>query len=187
MEFTQNDIAVGAGRSGSRVAQIFSFGTILTVSSLVSYWIITTILAREYRLSHDNDLIGGMWAVVATIFVFRQSLRQSAKAALTRTLATFLSFALCLVYLLFFSPSILGMAVLIWLSAIILCFAGRSEEAVTAAITTAVIFVVAVLGSGPAWVQPILRLVDTAVGIVVGILASRVALLLGFPQESPEQ
>ena len=176
---------IPARNSGARVARDFSFATILTVSCLVSYWTITTILAREYRIFHDNDLVGGMWAVVATIFVFRQSLDRSARAALTRTLATFFSFALCIVYLLFFPPTILGMLVLIWISTIALSLAGRSEEAVTAAITTAVIFVVAVLGSGPAWLQPILRLVDTAVGIVVGILASRLTLLLGLSQASP--
>lgn len=183
MNTTQANLATVS--SGARVARIFSFGTVLAIACLVSYWIITTILAREYRVSHDNDLLGGMWAVVATIFVFRQSLDRSARAALTRTLATFFSFALCFVYLLFFPPTIIGMAVLIWVSTIILSLAGRSEDAVTAAITTAVIFVVAVLGSGPAWLQPILRLADTSVGILVGILASRLTPSLGLAQATP--
>ena len=43
------------------------FGTMLAIPCLVSYWLITTILAREYSVSHDNDLLGGMWAVVTEI------------------------------------------------------------------------------------------------------------------------
>jgi uncharacterized membrane protein YccC len=171
-----------ADRGLPRVGRAFAFGTMLALSCLVSYWIITSILAREYRVSRDNDLLGGMWAVIATVFVFRQSLDRSAKAALTRTLATFLSFALCFVYLLMLPPDVLGMVVLIWISTIILVLAGRTDDAVTAAITTAVIFVVAAVTSGPPRLQPILRLVDTAVGILVGILASRLVPLFGLSQ-----
>ena len=168
-----------------RVGRAVGFGTILAVSCLLSYWIITSILVREYRISRDNDLLGGMWAVVATIFVFRQSLDRSARAALSRTLATFLSFGLCFVYLLFFPSSVLGMAVLIWISTIVLFLTGRSEDAITAAITTAVIFVVAALSSGPPWLQPIFRLVDTAVGITVGLLASRVVPIFKLSPATP--
>ena len=39
----------------------------LAIFCLISYWLITTILAREYSVSHDNDLLGGMWAVVTEI------------------------------------------------------------------------------------------------------------------------
>jgi hypothetical protein len=42
------------------------------------------------------------------------------------------------------------------------------------------VFVVAGISPGAAWIQPILRLVDTAVGILVGLLASRVGLALGL-------
>jgi hypothetical protein len=33
--------------------------------------LITHILANTYSISRDDDLLGGMWAVVATIFVYR--------------------------------------------------------------------------------------------------------------------
>jgi uncharacterized membrane protein YgaE (UPF0421/DUF939 family) len=184
MESTQNEDGVAIDNRLSRLRQVFGFGTLLAISCLLSYWVITTILAREYFASKDNDLVGGMWAVVATIFVFRHSILESARAALSRTVATLLSFALCFLYLLIFPFHVVGMVALIWLSTVILALIGRSEDIITAGITTAVVFIVAGVSQGPAWVQPILRLVDTAVGIAVGILASRITPALGLVPES---
>ena len=128
------------------------------------------LLEREYSVSRDNDLLGGMWAVMATIFVFRYRILQSGRAAISRTLATFLSFALCFLYFLIFPFNVFGMVALIWIGTVILCLIGHSEAIVTTAITTAVAFVVAGISPGPAWIQPILRLADSAVGIVSGFL-----------------
>ena len=178
MEFTHSE-GVVVGSRMSRMGQGVGFGTMLAISCLISYWLITSILAREYSVSRDNDLLGGMWAVVATIFVFRHRVLQSGRAAISRMLATFLSFALCFLYFVIFPFNVFGMAAVIWIGAVILGLIGRSEDIVTTAITTAVVFVVAGISKGPAWIQPILRLVDTAVGITVGLLASRVAILLG--------
>jgi uncharacterized membrane protein YccC len=47
--------------------------------------------------------------------------------------------------------------------------AGRSEDIVTTGITTAVVMVVAGINPQHAWKQPILRLLDTVVGVCVGI------------------
>jgi hypothetical protein len=178
MESTHNE-AVVAGSRMSRMGHGVGFGTMLAISCLISYWLITSILAREYSVSRDNDLLGGMWAVVATIFVFRYRVLQSGRAAISRTLATFLSFALSFLYFLIFPFNVFGMAAVIWIGTVILGVIGRSEDIVTAAITTTVVFVVAAISKGPAWIQPILRLVDTSVGIIVGLLASRVGMLLG--------
>ena len=178
MESTHNE-SVAVGSRMSRMSHGVGFGTMLAISCLISYWLITTILAREYSVSHDNDLLGGMWAVVATIFVFRHRALQSGRAAISRTLATFLSFALCFLYFLIFPFNVFGMAAVIWFGTVILGLIGLSEDIVTTAITTAVVFVVAGISKGPAWIQPILRLVDTSVGIIVGLLASRVGILLG--------
>src|ERR1700692_3789972 len=99
----------------SRTGQEIVFGTLLAISCLISYWLITSILAREYSVSRENDLLGGMWAVVATIFVFRPKALQSGRAAISRTLATFLSFALCFLYFLIFPFNVFGMVALIWM------------------------------------------------------------------------
>jgi uncharacterized membrane protein YgaE (UPF0421/DUF939 family) len=177
MESTHNVGVVAVSRI-SRIGREVGFGTMLAISCLLSYWLSTTILAREYSVSRENDLLGGMWAVVATIFVFRYRVLQSGRAAISRTLATFLSFALCFLYFLFFPFNVFGMVALIWIGTVILGLIGRSEDIVTTSITTAVVFVVAGISTGPAWIQPILRLVDTSVGIVVGLLASRMGIEL---------
>jgi hypothetical protein len=95
------------------MSQAVGSAAILAIACLISYSLITNILTQEYSVSRFDDLLGGLWAVVATIFVFRNSYQKSARAALSRTLATLLSFAICLAYLLFFPFHVVGMAILI--------------------------------------------------------------------------
>jgi uncharacterized membrane protein YccC len=83
--------------------------------------------------------------------------------------ATLVSFALCMAYLLFLSFSPWGMAALIGVGAVCMILLGHPEDTVTTGITTAVVMVVAALNPRNAWQQPILRLVDTTVGVAVGI------------------
>lgn len=170
----------GVGLSSSRVGRALGFATTLAAACLLSYWLITRILAQAHFVSHDNNLLGGMWSVIATIYVFRQQLRESTHAAVSRLLATLMSFALCFIYFLFFPLDVLGMTVLIWIGTVLLALARRSEDIVTTAITTTVVFIVAKISPDPAWLQPILRLVDTAVGIAVGILAARITSIWSF-------
>ncbi len=55
---------------------------------------------------------------------------------------------------------------------------GRPQDAILTGITSTVVLVVADLGRpAPQWEQPLLRLLDTAVGIAFGLLA---AALLGL-------
>jgi hypothetical protein len=164
----------------SRFGQALTGGTLLAISCLISYWIVTNILSRGYSVSRDNVLLGGMWSAIATIFVFRQTYDQSTRAAFSRTLATLLSFILCLGYFLVLPFHVLGMVVVIGLGSIILTLARRAEAIITTGITTAVVFVVAGISPEHPWTQPILRLVDTAVGISVGLGMSWVSFAIGF-------
>jgi uncharacterized membrane protein YccC len=169
------------------VGQAVGSGATLALACLISYWLITSVLTHEYSVSRDDDLFGGMWSAIATIFVYRQGVSQSARAAFSRTLATLVSFVLCLIYLLIFPFHVVGMAALIGIIAIILALVHRSEDIITAAITTAVVMVVAGISPENAWKEPILRLVDTAVGILVGVAAAWITLGLGLsprPQRS---
>jgi uncharacterized membrane protein YccC len=145
---------------------------ILAVACLITYWLATSALSRVYSLSRDDDLLGGMWAVIATIFVLRDSYGKSVAAAVSRMAATFVSFALCLIYLAFLPFHAWALAVLVGASALAVMLLGRPGDAVTAGITTAVIMVVAAVTPQHAWQQPILRLVDTVVGVAVGALAA---------------
>jgi hypothetical protein len=128
---------------------------------LVTYWLATHLLSRVHSVGRDDDLLGGMWAVLATIFVLRDSFGKSVAAAVSRMAATSVSFALCLIYLAFLPFHALAVMLL-----------GRPGDAVTAGITTAVIMVVAAVSPQHAWERPILRLADTIVGVAVGAVAA---------------
>ena len=148
----------------------------LAVACLITYWLITHLLARVHSVSRADDLLGAMWAVIATVFVYRESHRESVSAALSRASATALGFAVCLIYLLLFSFHPVGLAVLIGLTTFLLTLIGRAGDVVTAAVTVAVVLVVAAISPDHAWEQPILRAVDTGVGIAVGLAASALAV-----------
>src|SRR5437016_12323836 len=66
----------------------------LSLLCVISYWLITHTLAQVFSVSQDDDLLGGMWAVVATIFVYRYSYQESVGTAWLRMGATSVSFAL---------------------------------------------------------------------------------------------
>jgi hypothetical protein len=62
--------------------------------------------------------------------------------------------------------------------AIVLDLIGRSEDMITACITTAIVLVVAGISPEHAWKQPILRLIDTVVGIAGGWIALKLSRLI---------
>jgi multisubunit Na+/H+ antiporter MnhB subunit len=145
---------------------------LLAVACLVTFWLVRNALSRVYSLSRDDDLLGGMWAVLATIFVLRDSFGKSVAAAVSRMSATAVSFVLCLIYLSFLPFHAWALALLVGASALAVMLIGRPGDAVTAGITTAVVMVVAAISPQHAWQQPILRLADTIVGVVVGAAAA---------------
>jgi len=149
-----------------------SHGIVLSVLCVISYWLITHILSRAISISRDDDLLAGMWAVVATIFVYRYAYEETITAALSRIVATLMSFTLCLAYLLFFPFSVWAMAMLIGIGTVLMIFLRRRDDVITTGITTAVVMVVAAISPEHAWKQPILRLVDTIAGTTVGILGA---------------
>jgi hypothetical protein len=146
-------------------------GSVLAIASLASYLLVTNALGSVGSVAKPDDALGGMWAVISTIFVFRIGHGEDMAAALSRTSATTLSFVLCLAYLFVLPFSPLGLAVLIGVGTLILSLVGRETDIITTAITTAVVMVVAGLAPTNAWEVPILRAVDTAVGIAVGLAA----------------
>ena len=111
----------------------------MAVACGISYAIITQVLVLF--VDRSDVLLGGMWAVVATTFVFRESRESTMSAGLARLIATCVSFALCLAYLLIFPFTGLGMAVVIGLGTIVMVLLGRQEDIVTTGITTSVVLV----------------------------------------------
>ena len=145
---------------------------VLAVACLISYLLATEILSHVHFLSREDELIGGLWAVISTVFVLRDSYQHSMTAALSRIMATFVSFALCLIYLAFLPFHPWALAVLVGVSALAVTLIGRPGDAITAAITTTVLLVGAAVTPQQAWQQPILRLADTVIGIAIGVAAA---------------
>src|SRR6266516_4939042 len=140
----------------------------LTIASLIAY--VITYYVLDPFVNHPNDLLGGMWATVATVFVFKDSRDLSLRAGVARFFATCVSFVLTFVYHLLLPFSPVGMAVIIGIGTLVVMLLGRRDDVVTTGITTAVIMVVAGMGpASPGWTIPPLRLLDTVIGIVVGV------------------
>jgi len=107
--------------------------------------------------------------VISAVFVVKNNRERSLSAGISRLVSTCASFALCLVYLLFLPANPLGMAILIGIGALLMMWAGRCDEINLVAVTTAVILIVAAENPQAAWQQPLLRLVDSVVGVAVSI------------------
>jgi hypothetical protein len=150
----------------------------MAIACLITYWIMTHTLSRF--VDESSDFLGGMWAVVATVFVFRETRLRSLSAGSARLIATCVSFALCLLYLLLFPFTPVGMAALIGLGTLVMALLGRRDDIVTVGITTVVVMVVAAMSPTDAWQQPLLRLADTMVGIAVGVACKWVGSFLFY-------
>jgi uncharacterized membrane protein YccC len=146
------------------------------IACFLSYWIMVTALSR--LVDKSSDLLGGMWAVIATIFVFRETGERTLSAGLDRLAATCVSFALCLPYLCFLPFTPLGMSILIFTGAIVMTLLGRRDDIILTGITTTVVMVVAAIDPNEAWRQPLLRLIDTIVGVAVGVACKYIGSLL---------
>lgn len=162
-------------RRTTRISAVVS-GAALALACPVTYVLTVDLLSLVPVVALEDDRLGGMWAVIATIFVFRQGLVASGTSALSRLSATLVAFALCLVYLLLLPFTAVGLAVLVGLGAVLVSVVGRAQDAITTGITITVVMVVAGLGErSRAWEQPVLRLVDTLVGMGVGLALAWVA------------
>jgi uncharacterized membrane protein YccC len=139
----------------------------MAIACLITYWIMTQGLGR--LVDRESGTLGGMWAAIATVFVWRETAHDALSAGLARLIATCVSFALCLPYLWLFPSGALGMALLLSAGTIVMALLNRREDIITTAITTIVVMVVAAINPHDAWHQPLLRLLDTTVGIGVGV------------------
>ena len=145
---------------------------VLGLACVVTYLLATKLLSWVHSVAPADDLLGGMWAVISAIFVNRSTYRESRSAAVSRMVATFVSFVYCLIYLTFLPFHTWALGLLVGVSALTARMIGRPGDAITAAITTTVVLVVAEVSPRGAWEQPILRLADTAIGVAVGLASA---------------
>jgi uncharacterized membrane protein YccC len=144
----------------------------MAVACLVAYWLVAGLSSRVHSISRADDIVGGMWAAIATIVVTRSSYQESLSAGISRLAATLVSFVVCQIYLIFLPFHPWALAVLIGVSALVPMLIGRPGDAAAAAIATAVLIALAGVAPQRAWEQPVLRLVDTIVGVIVGVAAA---------------
>ena len=175
------------GKRAVRLAVLDS--ALLALASLTSYWVIADVLSRLHAVSGTEEIIGGLWAAIATIFVSKSCYQQSVAAGVSRVAGTLVSFVVCFVYLVVLPVHLWAFALLIGVSALVPALAGRQGDVATAAITTAVLLALAPLNPHHAWQQPILRLGDTVVGVIVGVAAEWLRRrLIGQPDaQTPKQ
>jgi hypothetical protein len=98
--------ASGTGHQPAKTESepVFVHSVALSISCLLGHWVATHLLTRVHLVSQADVLLGGMWAVIATVVVVHQlSYGASLAAADSRIAATFVGFARCLVYVLLFS------------------------------------------------------------------------------------
>jgi uncharacterized membrane protein YccC len=101
-------------------------------------------------------------------------------AGISRLIATGVSFALCLAYLVILPFHPVGLVALLGIGTLIMMYLGRRDDIVTTGITTVVVMVVAGMSPQDAWHQPLLRLVDTLVGMAVGVACKWVGSFLYY-------
>jgi uncharacterized membrane protein YccC len=150
----------------------------MAAAAVITYSLMTFVVPLfENR---PADPIGVLWAVISTVFVFRDTRARSLSAGVSRLLATFVSFALCLMYLALFPANPLAMIGLIAIGTLLMMLLGRRDDIGLTAITTAVVLIVAAGVSQDAWHQPLLRLRDTIVGVAVGVACKWIASFLFY-------
>ena len=154
---------------------------ILGAACVVTYWLVTTTEPHVYLRSRPAEQIGALWAVISTVFVLRDSYEKSIAAAVSRMAATSVSFVLCLIYLVFLPFHIWALGLLVGASALAVVLLGLAD-AVSAGISSAVVMIAARLSPLHAWHEPILRFIDTVVGVAVGIAAAWLALRVIRPR-----
>ena len=156
----------------------FFYALDMALACLISYTMITYVLSPF--IDKPDALLGGMWATVATVFVIRETRLDSLSAGISRLIATCVSFALCLAYLVVLPFHPAGLAALLGIGTAIMMYLDRRDDIVTTGITTTVVMVVAAMSPQDAWHQPVLRLVDTVVGIAIGVACKWIGSFLYY-------
>ena len=104
------------------------------VACAVSYWIESKALISV--TSNHSAMLGGMWAAISVVFVFRATREGTWSAGMARLIATSVSVVLCLLYLWFLPFTAAGMAALIGLGTLAMMLLDWRDGIVTTGITT---------------------------------------------------
>jgi uncharacterized membrane protein YccC len=164
---------------GKLSAWDIAYAGAMAVACVITYWIMLEVHDR-FGLGASSRVVGSLWAIVATIYVFRDTRANSLSASIGRIIATVVSFALCFAYLLLFPFTAIGLVAVMAGGTLVMMALGRREEISLTAVTTAVVMLVAAIEAQNAWQQPLLRLMDTFIGIAVGVACKWIASFVFF-------
>jgi len=143
---------------------VYSMAT--AVACAISYLVGAHVLGAA---DPHAPLLGGIWTAISTAFVFRDSRAKSLVAGVSRVVATLASFVLCFVYLYSLPPNVVGMAILLMIGTFVMLLMDRRDDITVMAATTIVVLAVAMGTPERPWLQPVIRLADTLVGIGIGM------------------
>jgi uncharacterized membrane protein YgaE (UPF0421/DUF939 family) len=150
----------------------------MAAAAVITYCLMTFVIPS--LVNRPIDPVGVLWAVISTVFVFRDTRAHSLSAGLSRLVATFVSFALCLMYLALFPANPLALIALLTIGTLLMMLLGRRDDIGLTAITTAVVLIVAANVPHDALQQPFFRLIDTIVGIAVGVACKWIVSFLFY-------
>ncbi len=151
----------------------------MAIACLITYWIMVALHSR-FSFGSSSEVVGTLWAIVSTVYVFRDTRASSVSASVGRVIATVVSFVLCLIYLLLFPFTPVGLVAVLACGTLIMMVLGRRDEIGLTGVTTAVVMLVAAVDTQNAWHQPLLRLMDTMIGIAVGMSCKWIASFVFF-------
>lgn len=168
-----------SARFPSLSAWDFAYALNMAIASLITYYLMHDVIPS--LIGRPAEAVGTLWAVISTVFVFRDTRAHSFAAGMSRLIATGVSFALCFVYLLVLPADPLALLVLIVIGTLVMMALERRDDIGLTAITTAVVLIVAINAPPPeAWQQPLLRLMNTVAGIAVGMACKWIASFLFY-------
>src|SRR5215467_9552383 len=126
----------------------------MSIACLITYWVVAFFLPN--LAGRPSTSVGILWAVISTVFVYKDTRSHSLAAGISRLVATLISLLLCLTYLSLFPTTSFSMAVLIAIGTLIAMSLGWHDDIGLTAITAAVVMIVAATEPQNAWLQPLL-------------------------------
>src|SRR5262249_48341838 len=70
----------------------------MAIACLITYWVVAFLLPN--LAGRPSTSVGILWAVISTVFVYKDTRSHSLSAGMSRLIATMISLTLCLSYLL---------------------------------------------------------------------------------------
>ena len=111
----------------------------MSIACLITYWVTAFLIPYMGR---PVTPVGILWAVISTVFVYKDTRSHTLAAGISRLAATLISLLLCLSYLSLFPITSFGMAVLIAIGTLIAMSLDWRDDIGLTAITTAVVMIV---------------------------------------------